>query len=335
MTYTQVIITRFGGPEVLKVVEENALPVPQRGEVRLKMLATSACFTDTLVRQGKYFGVKQKPPFAPGYDVVGVVDELGEGVTLLHRGQRVAELTVTGAYAEYLCLPAENCVPVPDGLDPAEAVSMVLTYLTAYQMLHRVAKIKQGARILVHGASGAVGTALLQLGALQNLEMYGTVSAKYREVVIGLGATPLDYQTEDFVDRIAHLTPRGVDAVFDGIGGSNFKRSFQCLRPGGVLVAYGAYNSAIGQERGGMLSYASLMLRSALTRGKAASIYSIAPLRTKQPDWFRADLTELFRLLAQGKIKPIISMTLPLTAAAEAHRLLEARGVKGKLVLTA
>ena len=333
MSYKKVVITKFGGPEVLKVVDENQLPAPKKGEVRIKTLATSACFTDTMVRKGIYFGVKQKPPFAPGYDVVGIVDELGEGVTHLRKGQRVAELTVTGAYSEYLCLPAVHCVPVPENVDPAEAVSLVLTYITAYQMMHRVANVKKGARILVHGASGAVGTALLQLGALQGLEMYGTVSETYRDLVSSLGATPIDYQKEDFVGCIDTLTPRGVDVVFDAIGGSNFKRSFQCLRKGGTVVAYGSYNSSIGREGGGMWSYTDLMIRSAFTPGKSASIYSIAPFKEKHSDWFREDLTELFHLLEQRKIKPVISKKLFLTEAAEAHRILEARGVKGKIVL--
>lgn len=333
MSYQQVVITGFGGPEVLKVVEEDKLPVPQKGEVRIKTLATSACFTDTLIRKGIYFGIRHRPPFALGYDVVGVVDELGEGVTHLRNGQRVAELTVTGAYSEYLCLPAAHCVPVPDGVDAAEAVSLVLTYITAYQMLHRIAKVKPGARILIHGASGAVGTALTQLGALHGLEMYGTASNTYRDLVTSLGATPIDYQTEDFAERIENLTPRGVDAVFDGIGGSNFRHSLQCLRRGGIVVAYGSYNSSIGKGGNAMLSYVSLMIRSALTIGKSAAIYSIVPLKNEHPDWFLADLTELFHLLEQGTIKPVISREFHLTEAAEAHRLLEARGVKGKIVL--
>jgi NADPH:quinone reductase-like Zn-dependent oxidoreductase len=209
----------------------------------------------------------------------------------------------------------------------------VLTYVTAYQMLHRVAKVKPGARILIHGASGAVGTALLQLGALQGLEMYGTVSAANRGLVSGLGAAPIDYETEDFVACIENLNPKGVDVVFDAVGGSHFQRSFRCLRKGGMVVAYGSYNSAIGKEGGGMLGFAGLLVRAALARGKSAAIYSIAPLKEKHPGWFREDLSELFRLLAQGKIRPVILQRMPLTEAAEAHRLLEKRGVKGKIVL--
>ena len=334
MSYKQVVITRFGGPDVLQVTEVEQLPVPHQGEVRIKTLATSACFTDTMIRKGIYYGIKQKLPFAPGYDVVGVVDALGEGVTGLRIGQRVADLTITRAYAEYFCIPAATCVPVPDTLDPSEAVSMVLTYVTAYQMLHRVAQVRPGMRILVHGASGAVGTALIQLGKLHGLEMYGTVSAVSREFVESLGATPIDYQKEDFVERIAGLQPGGVDVAFDAIGGANFKRSFRCLRRGGVLVAYGAYDAAVGKKGGSAIwSYTEMVLRGYLTPGKSTAIYSIVPLKEKHPDWFRTDLSKLLNLLGMGKIKPVISARLPLLNAAEAHHMLEIRGVKGKIIL--
>ena len=166
MSYNRVIITKFGGTEVLKVIEEAVLPEPKPGEVRVKVLVTSAAFTDVMIRNGKYPDVKEKPPFSPGYDMVGIVDKLGEGVTRFKAGQRVADLTIIGAYSEYICLPESRLIPVPDGLDSAEAVSLILSYVTAYQMLHRVAKVKQGQHILVHGAGGAVGTAMLQLGNL-------------------------------------------------------------------------------------------------------------------------------------------------------------------------
>ncbi|MFN8530126.1 MAG: alcohol dehydrogenase catalytic domain-containing protein [Anaerolineae bacterium] len=189
MSYQRILMQAYGDPDVLTLVEEPMLPVPKPGEVRIKMLATSACFTDTLIRRGRYMGVKERLPFSPGYDLVGQIDAVGEGVTHLRVGQRVAALTVTGAYAEYVCLPADECVLVPDSLDPAEAVSMVLTYVTAYQMLHRLAKAQRGQRILVHGASGAVGSALLQLGKLLELEVFGTVSFDKVEQVRRLGAT--------------------------------------------------------------------------------------------------------------------------------------------------
>ncbi len=333
MSYKRVIITEFGGPEVLKVVEEVVLPEPGPGEVRVKVLATSACFTDTMIRKGVYRDVKEKPPFSPGYDVVGVVDNLGAGVTRLQVGQMVADLTVTGAYSEYTCRPESSLVPVPAGLDPAEAVSLVLSYVTAYQMLHRSARVQRGQSILVHGAGGAVGTAMLQLGKLLDLEMYGTASKSKHELVAGLSATPIDYRSEDFLERVRELTGDGVHAAFDPIGGNNFKRSFKSLKRGGTLVAYGFYNDAMGKGGNVPLEFMKVALWNILPNGRSTTFYSIGALCKKCPDWFHEDLTELFNLLAQGKIKPVIAERMGLAEAARAHELIEQAAVQGKIVL--
>ena len=334
MGYKRVVITKFGGPEVLKIIEETELPEPKSGEVRVKVLVTSAAFTDVWIRKGTYPDVKEKPPFSPGYDMVGVVDKLGEGVTHFKVGQRVADLTVIGAYSEYLCLPESRLTLVPEGLDPAEAVSLILSYVTAYQMLHRVAKVKQGQRILIHGAGGAVGTALLQLGKLLDLEMYGTASKSKHELIKRLGATPIDYKREDFVERIHSLTGDGVDAAFDAIGGDNFKRSFRALRGGGKLVAYGFQNTVQGKGGNIPLDFLRLQLWNVLPNGRSAAFYLITALRKKHPDWFSEDLAKLFDLLAQNKIKPIIEARMPFAEAKRAHELIEQAEVQGKIVLT-
>ena len=334
MGYKRVVITKFGGPEVLKMIEETDLPEPKSGEVRVKVLVTGAAFTDVLIRKGIYPDVKEKPPFSPGYDMVGVVDKLGEGVIHFKVGQRVADLTVIGAYSEYLCLPESRLTPVPEGLDPAEAVSLVLSYVTAYQMLHRLTKVKQGQRILIHGAGGAVGTAMLQLGKLLDLEMYGTISKSKLELVKRLGATPIDYKNEDFVDSIRKLTGDGVDAVFDPIGGDNFKRSFSVLRQGGKLVAYGFYNATVGRGGSIPLDFMRLQLWNLWPNGRSTEFYSIGPLRDKHADWISEDLTRLFDLLAQNKIKPVIAARMPLAEAKRAHELVEQAEVQGKIVLT-
>lgn len=334
MGYRQVIITEFGGPEVLKVIEESLLPEPKPGEVRVKVLAAGAAFTDVMIRKGMYPDVKEKPPFSPGYDMVGVVDTLGEGVTRFRVGQKVADLTVTGAYAQYICLPESRLTLVPDGLDPAEAVSLVLSYVTAYQMLHRIAKIKRSNRILVHGAGGAVGTAMVQLGKLLDLEMYGTASRSKHELVARLGATPIDYKTENWVERVRNLTGDGIDAVFDPIGGDNFKKSFSVLRHHGILVAYGFYNAVMGKGGSIPLDFIRLKLWNILPKGRSTAFYSIGALRQKQPDWFSEDLTKLFDLLVQGKIKPVIAARIPLAEVRHAHELIETAEVQGKIVLT-
>jgi len=332
--YKRVVITRFGGADVLKMIDEPELPEPKSGEARVKALVTSAAFTDVWIRKGTYPDVKEKPPFSPGYDMVGVVDKLGEGATRFQVGQRVADLTVIGAYSEYLCLPENRLTPVPEGLDPAEAVSLVLSYVTAYQMLHRVAKVKRGQRILVHGAGGAVGTAMLQLGKLLDLEMYGTASSSKHELVKRLGATPIDHKSEDFVERIHSLTRDGVDAVFDPIGGDNFKRSFSVLRQGGKLVAYGFYNTTLGKSGSVPLDFMRVQLWNLWPNGRSTAFYSIGAMRRKHPDWFSKDLTTLFDLLAQGKIKPVIAARMPLAEARRAHELIEQADVQGKIVLS-
>ena len=266
--------------------------------------------------------------------MVGVVDKLGEGVINIKVGQRVADLTVIGAYSEYICLPESRLTLVPESLDSAEAVSLVLSYLTAYQMLHRVAKVKRGQRILIHGAGGAVGEAMLQLGKLLDLEIYGTASKSKHELVNRLGATPIDYKSEDFVERIRSLTGDGVGAAFDPIGGDNFKRSFSVLRRGGKLVAYGFYNATLGKGGSIPLDFLRLQLWNFWPNGRSTAFYLISALRQKHADWFSEDLTKLFELLAQNKIKPIIAARMPLAEAKRAHELIEQAEIQGKIVLT-
>ena len=249
MKYKHIVIPRFGGPENLLLLEDELLE-PRANEVRVKVLAAGVSFADILMREGVHpESMNRRTPFTPGWDVVGVVDKLGDKVLTWQTGQMVAALPIVGGYAEYMCLPSDELVPVPPGLDPAEAVSLVLNYITAYQMLHRCAHIKPGEIILINGgAAGGVGTALLQLGKLANLnKMYGTASSEKHHIVSDLGGIPIDYKSVDLVQEIIKLTShdddsseRGVDAVFDGLGGKSLKSSYEILRSGGRLVAYGA-----------------------------------------------------------------------------------------------
>ena len=332
MSYKKIIIEKYGGPEQLKLVEEPNLPEPKANEVRIKVLYTSANFTDIMIRKGMYPEVKEKPPFSPGYDMVGVVDQVGDAVTRFREGDKVADMTVIGAYSEYICLPENRLIHLPDKLDPAEAVSTILSYVTAYQMLHRIAKIQTGQKILVHGAGGAVGLAMLQLGKLMNLEMYGTASLSKHDILKENGAIPIDYRETDFASFIKNNTPKGVDAVFDPIGGKNFKKSFSILKKKGTLVAFGFYNTVMGNGGNIPVDFMKLQLWNILPNLRTANFYSIGSLRKKHPDWFVEDLTALFRLLAQNKIKPIIAGHYPLEKAAEVHQMIERADVKGKIV---
>jgi len=217
MKHTRVIVTHYGGPDALQVVEEEC-PEPKHGEVRVRVLVAGVGLPDIMARQGIH-PETPRVPFTPGWDLVGEVDRLGEGVSGLEPGQRVAALPIHGAYAEFVCLPQRELVPVPSGVDAAEAVSLILNYVTAYQMLYRSAQVRPGQRVLIHGAAGGVGSALLQLGRLSTLQMYGTCSARGAPAVSELGALPIDYQHQDFVQEIQRLTGEGVDVVFDPIGG--------------------------------------------------------------------------------------------------------------------
>jgi NADPH:quinone reductase-like Zn-dependent oxidoreductase len=230
----RVIVDHFGGPDVLQVVEVD-VPRPGRGDVCVRVLAAGVSFTDAQLRAGTYLGVPP-PPFTPGYELVGVVEEVGPGCSRVHVGDRVAALTVWGADAERVCVPEVNAVAVPDDLDPAEVTSLVLTYLTAYQLLHRMAKVRSGESVLVHGAAGRVGTAVLELGGPVGLHLYGTASARDSAAVERHGAVAIDYRNEDFLARVREATGDGVDVALDGLGGALSLRSFRALRTGGRLV---------------------------------------------------------------------------------------------------
>src|SRR5437763_7572906 len=247
MPMRRVVVDHFGGPEVLRMVEE-ADPRPGPGEVRVKVLVAGVSFTDAQLRAGTYIPGGPKPPFTPGYELVGVVEELGPGCSRLREGDRVGALTVWGADAERVCVPEAYAVEVPEDLDPAEVVSLVFPYMTAYQLLHRAAMAKSGETVLVHGAAGRVGTAVLELGALAELRLYGTASARDRAAVERLGAVAIDYRNEDFVARVRGLPGRGVDVVLDGLGGAMSIRSFRALRLGGRLLVFG-YSAVPTQGR--------------------------------------------------------------------------------------
>jgi NADPH:quinone reductase-like Zn-dependent oxidoreductase len=333
MKNKKVIISEFGGPEMLQIIEETPLPEPQPGEVRVKVLAASANFTDIMIRAGTYPDVNKKPPFTPGYDMVGVIDKLGEGVTDYEVGQRVADMTVTGAYAQYITRPAGTLVPLPEDLDPHQAVCLILSFLTAYQMLHRVAEVKGAQTILVHGAGGSVGSACVQLAVQEGLQVFGTDQKDKHPLISELGAIPIDYKQEDFVDRVLQETKTGVDAVFDPIGGEHFRRSFKALAPEGILVAFGFYKATLGASGSIPLDFLKLQLWNLLPNGRKTRFFSIGALRDKHPDWFKKDLAHLFNLLAAEKITPLIWKKLPLEQAAEAHHLIENAVPTGKIVL--
>jgi len=333
----RVVIDRFGGPEVLQVVEVDD-PRPGPGEVRVRVLASGVSFTDAQLRAGTYLG-GPKPPFTPGYELVGIVDEIGPGCSRVRVGDRIGALTVWGANAELVCVPEAYAVEVPEDLDPAEVVSLVFPYMTAYQLLHRTAQAKPGESVLVHGAAGRVGTAILELGALARLRLYGTAAGADRAAVERLGAVAIDYQNEDFLARVRRLTGDGVDIALDGIGGPLSLRSFRALRPGGRLVVFGRY-ATIAQGRknwpGVIAWYAatgSIALWGWLSPRRKVLSYRIQKLRIHHQDWFRADFFALLEMLRRGQIHPVVAERLPISDVRRAHELLGSTAAKGKIVL--
>jgi NADPH:quinone reductase-like Zn-dependent oxidoreductase len=328
MLNRRVVITEKGGPEVLQLITEELAP-PAAGQAQVRVLASGVAFGDVFKRRrlGTLMG-SPKIPFTPGYDLVGVVESVGPDVARVKPGDRVAAFVVNGANAERVNVRDDLLVPIPEGVDAVDAVCLVLNYVTAEQMLHRVARVRAGERILVHGAAGGVGTALLELGRLDGLEMYGTASAGKHPTVRELGATPIDYRNQDFVERVLALTKDGVDLVLDPIGGPNLQRSRATLRQGGMLVIYGASAAIDGGLSAFFATFARFFLYKLAADGRSYRFYGIHD----QPS-IQADLRRLLGLLAEKKLRPIVGARLPLTEAARAHQMLESAAVIGKIVL--
>jgi NADPH:quinone reductase len=326
-----VQIRTFGGADGLEVADAP-LPKTDQGEVRVRVLASGLEYTDTLIRRHLYpQTATRRPPFVMGYDLVGEIDQLGVGVSGFQVGDRVADMTVVGSNATYCTLKARDLTRVPNGVDAAEAAALILSWTTAYQLLHRAARVRQGHRVLVHGAAGAVGQALIVLGRMAGLELWGAARGKHAPLVHELGAIPIDYEREDFT----RVLPGGFDIVFDGIGEDGYRRSFAALKSGGLLCAYG-YSAGVQAQRR-MLTMLMWIARLYLWRwlpgGKRAQFYSINVMRARHPSWFREDLKELFDLLATRSIRPRIAERISFDGVPDAHRRLEKGGLEGKLVL--
>jgi len=330
-----VQVRHFGGPDGLEVTDAP-LPTAGRGEVRVRVLASGLEYTDVTIRRHLYpQTAARRPPFVLGYDVVGEIDQLGDGVGGFRLGDRVADMTVLGSNAAYRTLRADDLIPLPAGVDAAEAAALILSWTTAYQLLHRTARVAHGQRVLVQGAAGAVGQALLVLGGMAGLELWGTARGEHAGLIRELGATPIDYRREN----VTRVLPGGFDIVFDGIGEDGYRRSVAALRPRGLLCAFG-YTAGVKPQRRLftiMMWIARLYLwrrlLSWLPGGKRVRVYSINAMRARHPEWFREDLKRLFELLADGAIRPRVAGRVSFEEVAEAHRRLEAGGLNGKLVL--
>ncbi|WP_164779565.1 medium chain dehydrogenase/reductase family protein [Paenibacillus kobensis] len=326
----QILITEAGSPDVMKLIE-SPIPAPGPKQIRIRIQAAGISYADIMMRQGSYPAPPSKFPFVPGIELVGIVDAIGSQVQHLHTGQRVGALPRGGGYADYICVDAYSVIPLPDGADAHDALSIMMNYVTAYQMLHRSAAIKPHARILIHGAAGGVGSALLQLGRLMNLEIYGTASPAKLALVESLGATAVDYKNTDFVEELMQQVPSGFDAIFDPIGGSHLKRSYRLLAKDGRLVVFGFQHAGTKKE---VFRSVLPMLRLRMKwNRKRVKFYTLPIMIRLRKQWFQDDLRTLFDLLQQGQIQPVISKRLPLQEAAYAHALMEQGAIHGKMIL--
>lgn len=328
----KVLVRGKGGPEVLQIVDQGELS-PGSGQVRIRVHRAGVAFGDVMRRRGV-----MAPPweFTPGYDIVGAIDAVGPDVQGVKTGARVAAMMPKpgfGGYADHVVIQAARLVAIPDGVTDDTAIALGLNYISARQLIHRIACLEPGQSALVHGAAGGVGTALLDLGNLQGLRLFGTASKGKHEHLRERGCEPIDYRTDDFVERIKILTREGVDAVFDSIGGSHLRRSYETLAPGGTLVSYGV-SGALDRGAWGMIAGLSVYAQLKLRRDtKRVRTYNITLSSGASPSHCRSDWEFLLGLAAAGKLTPAIGAIVPLDEVQKAHQLMDAAAVTGKIVL--
>ncbi|MGW2031575.1 medium chain dehydrogenase/reductase family protein [Streptomyces sp. NPDC001811] len=337
---TEVVLPGKVEPEGLRF-RQGAVPAAGPGQVVVRMEATGVSFAEQQMRRGRYYD--QPPfPFVPGYDLVGTVAATGEGVDAGLLGTRVAALLKVGGWATHVVVDAADVVPVPDGISAAQAETVVINGITAWQMLHRKARVRAGQTVLVHGANGGVGSVLVQLAQAAGVQVIGTASARHHAALREAGVMPVDYRTENIPARVRELAPGGVDAVFDHVGGRSVVDSWHLLAPGGTLVSYGSASTRDdeGSKQWPVLKLLGrVCLWNALPNRRRAYFFNVWAGRALGPSRFRAqlraDLTAVFEALARGEITARIAAELPLTRVAEAMRLAESGTVAGKVVLHA
>jgi synaptic vesicle membrane protein VAT-1 len=334
----EVVLPGKVEPEGLEI-RHGAVPAAGAGQVMVRMEATGVSFAEQQMRRGRYYD-QPAFPFVPGYDLVGTVLTTGEGVEPGLVGTRVAALVKVGGWASHVLVDAADVVPVPDGIGAAEAETMVVNGITAWQMLHRKARVRAGQTILVHGANGGVGSVLVQLAHVAGVKVIGTASARHHDALRERGVVPVDYRTEDVAARVRELAPGGVDAVFDHVGGRGIVDSWRLLAPGGTLVSYGSASTrdAEGSKQWPVLKLLGrLWLWNALPNRRRAYFFNVWAGRALAKNRFRArlraDLTQVFAALQRGDVTAQIAAQLPLVRIADALRLAESGTVAGKIVL--
>jgi NADPH:quinone reductase len=303
-------VSKTGGPEVLEYVEADR-PQPKAG----------VNFIDVYHRTGLY---KMDLPFTPGSEAAGVVEETGDGVTDVKRGDRVAYAMAPGAYAEFAAVPAAKLVPIPEGITTRDAAAAMLQGMTAHYLAASTFPLKEGHTALVHAAAGGVGGILVQMAKRRGARVFGTASTKKLDIVRGDGADEvIDYTTSDFESEVMRLTNnKGVDVVYDSVGKTTFDKSLESLTLRGMLVLFGQSSGSVPP-----FDPARLAKKGAFLTRPTLGHY----IATRDELLWRAG--ELFAAIGSSAVKLRIDRELPLRDAAEAHRLLESRQTAGKLLL--
>jgi NADPH:quinone reductase len=315
-------IHHHGGPEVLRY-EEMPIPEPKTGEARVKLEASGVNFIDIYHRTGLY---PLSTPFTLGMEGAGMVDALGEGVTEVKKGDRVAYAMVLGSYAEYVLVSAVKLAPVPDDVDLKSAAAVMLQGMTAHYLTHSTYALQKGETALVHAAAGGVGLLLVQIAKMRGATVIGTVSTEAKaELAKRAGADEIIlYTRADFLAEVKRITNgAGVHVVYDSVGVTTFDKSLECLRPRGYLVLFGQSSGPVPAFDPGKLAAKGSLF---LTRP------SLAHYTLDRPELLRR-AGDLFGWIQSGKLDVRIENVFRMKEAAEAQRLLEGRKTTGKLVL--
>lgn len=335
-----VWIPKFGKPDVLEV-RTNEDPSPEPGQVRIRVRASGINFAEIMARQGLYRDAPP-PPMVVGYEVSGVIDAVGDGVNDRSEGQRVLAVTRFGGYADTVCVDAWRCYVMPEQMSFEEGAALPVTYLTAYHMLFNVFRVRSGDHVLIHQAAGGVGTAASQLcRSVGGITSYGTASKAKHDYVRENGCDhPIDYHNVDYAEEVQRLTDgRGVDVVLDALGGTDWKKGYSLLRPGGLLIPFGWANMAKFGKR-----------RMTHVLGQVSRMPWWTPVKLMQENkgvagvnmgqlWEEREMTQeaftaLLKLYDKGAIRPHVDRAFPFEQAGEAHAYIEAGQNVGKVLLT-
>jgi NADPH:quinone reductase-like Zn-dependent oxidoreductase len=334
----QIWITRAGGPEVLQVREAQD-PNPGPGELRIRVRAAGINFADTMARVGLYPDAP-KLPFVPGYEVAGIIDEVGAGVDARRVGEKVLALTKFNGYADTVCALSVATARMPENISFAQAASIPVVWLTAWHMLVNLGHLRKGQRVLVHGAAGGIGTAALQICKHIGAEVMGTASAGKHTRLKQMGIDhAIDYRSQDVVAEVMRVTNgRGVDVALDPVGGKSFKKSFRALAPAGKLMMFGASSMSTGLGRNlftavGTMIGMPVFLPVPLMNNNRGVLGINMGRMWGEVDLLREYFIEILKLVEQGVFKPIVDIEVPFAEAGRGHERLAARENFGKVVI--